>query len=98
MEASAVNSPHPDASPDEADLFFGVGEDVPPDPGDFDPVPAPPVMTPEQQRADAEAYHERTGQPVSDSMQTAEQTATIAEAEAEEHQAIVRQEPEPDEL
>lgn len=98
MEASTINSPHPD---DEAESFFGPASNDP-TPGTFNPVTGTfdadaaeeageyekeqlvAGLTEEQMRAEAEAHRARTGEPEMPSTQTAAQTVAAAARAAAE--------------
>lgn len=100
MEASsAVNQPHPDATDEDAEDFFSTEEetakaDAPTDPdpatfdpetGDFTKSEGPPTLSPEQAKADAEEYAERTGAPLPESTVEA-----ASEDETQKRQAQLR--------
>jgi hypothetical protein len=91
METS-INQPHENSAPDEAELFFGTPEDSPPDPGDFNPETGDFSRSAEKMEAEGERYREERGEAPSESTQSAETTARLAAAEADQDDTLEQQE------
>lgn len=104
MEASSVNSPHPDAQPDDAEDFFGTGGETPPqDPGNFDPESGSfkeptETRTVEERAEDAYQYAKSHGEPITEGMEAKHQAFLAARGEtpkAEEGEPSSEEVPEP---